>query len=156
MEIPTSPFSEDDGSADPRIVQLIHSWSIGAVEMSDLVAALGGTRLLVPVVAVLDEVEAAGDSGLVQEKDSHMALPLMVRPDGQRGLLAFTSMSSLQMWQADARPIPTMGAHVAAAAIQEGAAALVIDVLGPIRVAIEADWLRQLASGTAGSALDQE
>jgi hypothetical protein len=145
MEIPTSPFAGDDGQSDPRMDQLIAQWQSQDLALGDLVVELAGARLLVPVVAVLDEIEHDPGSSLTREKDSHMALPLMVRPDGLRGLLAFTSLATLRRWQPDARPIPTLGSQVAAAAIQEGAAALVVDVLGPIRVAIEEPHLSAMA-----------
>jgi hypothetical protein len=149
MEIPTSPFAGDDGQPDPRITERINAWATGAIPLADLVTDLATARLLVPVVAVLDEMEPVNiDSPLAREKDSHMALPLMVRPDGRRGLLAFTSTTSLGLWQADARPIPAPGSQTAAAALQEGASALVIDVLGPIRVAIEEPHLSAMAGIT--------
>jgi hypothetical protein len=150
MEIPTSPFAGDDGQPDPWITERIEAWQAGVIPMADLVSHLATTRLLVPVVAVLDEAEpVSADSPLTREKDSHMALPLMVRPDGRRGLLAFTSTLSLGLWQQDARPIPARGSQTAAAALQEGAAALVIDVVGPIRVAIEEPHLSAMAQMTA-------
>ena len=94
-----------------------------------MVAALAGARLLVPVVAVLDEAEVGAD-GLRRDKDSHMATVSLLNPDGRRGLLAFTSTATLAAWQSDARPVAATSQRVAQAALQEGADAVLLDVAG--------------------------
>lgn len=142
--IPDSPFRDDDGSADPHVSALIRQWQEGAVEDDALALALQGARLMVPVMAVLDSVETA-QPGVQVEKDSHMAVPLMVRADGRRGLLAFTSMDSARLWQQQARAVPVRGRDVATAALAEGADALVIDVMGPVRVPVQGAALALMA-----------
>ena len=145
--IPTSPFAGDDGTADPDFARILRAWVDHAVTADELVAAVRDHRLLVPVVAVLDEASESGIEGVAVEKDSHMAVPLMVRPDGQRGLLAFTCTDAVIRWDPAARPIPVRGADAAAAALQEAADALVIDVAGPVRVVLEGDLLTAAAQG---------
>ena len=145
--IPTSAFAHDDGSADPDLARVLRAWIDHAVSVEDVVAAVRGHRLLVPVVAVLDEAEPSDIDGIAGEKDSHMALPLMVRPDGRRGLLAFTCTDAVMRWDPAARPIPVWGCDAAAAALQENADALVIDVAGPVRVVLEDSVLRDAAQG---------
>jgi hypothetical protein len=159
MEIPASPFRDDDGSADPRLMTAMAAWGRGEVSMAELALMLRASRLLIPVVAVLDSTEdvpaspttgRADDvpaSPALVEKDSHMAMPLMVRPDGRRGLLAFTSVESLRHWQPEARAIPVWGADAAQAAIDEPADALVVDVVGPTRVAVAGEALTLMANG---------
>lgn len=144
--IPVSPFADDDGSADPNLADVLLAWVQHQCDEATLRQAVTTSRLLVPVVAVLDEVEQ-GASGLAAEKDSHMALPLMVRPDGRRGLLAFTCIDAVRRWDPAARPIPVWGADAIAAARQEQADALVIDVAGPVRVVLEGALLRDGALG---------
>ena len=139
-EIPVSPFANDDGSADSTLQQLIEQWIDGRTPISLLTTVLAHSRLLVPVMAVLDSQLADGT-----EKDSHMAMPMMVRPDGKKGVLAFTSMDSLHRWQPDARAIPVWGLDAARAAHDE-ADALVVDVMGPIRIAIEGHDLQAMTS----------
>ena len=60
----------------------------------DALLALQDARLLVPVVAVLGEVEV-DERGLAHDKTSDMAAVLMTGADGRRALLAFTGSDSL-------------------------------------------------------------
>ena len=139
-EIPPSPFADDDGSADPTLATLLSQWVEDKTPIDLVTKVLAHSRVLVPVVAVLDESHEDGT-----EKDSHMAMPMMVRPDGRKGVLAFTSNESLQRWQADARAIPVWGLDAATTAADE-ADALVIDVMGPVRLAVEGqDLIRMLS-----------
>lgn len=141
VQIPISGFAGDDGAADPRLMAAIESGDQGAV-----LAALADARLLVPLVAILGEVET-DEAGLARDKSSEMAVVLLTGRDGRRAMLAFTSTSSLARWQPDARPMPAASRLVATAAIQEGAAAIVLDVAGPRTVVVETDDVRRLASG---------
>lgn len=123
--IPAQPFTDDDGSAPPQVAEALESGS-----MEDLVLALRGRRLLVALVAALDSVTVTGE-----EKDSHMAAAMWQRPDGKTALLAFSSVAALSAWDPHARPLPVPTAQVAQAALEDGAAALLIDkriaVTGP-------------------------
>jgi hypothetical protein len=136
-----SEFQNDDGSADPRLAEAITSGDHGRI-----LAALAGARLLVPVVALLGEVEY-DEHGLARDKSADMAVVLVAGRDGRRALLAFTSTASLAAWQADARPMPATTALAATAAMQEGAAAIVVDIAGPRTVVVETDDVRRLAAG---------
>ena len=92
--------------------------------------ALQDARLLVPVVAMLGEVEY-DDRGLAHDKTSDMAAVLMQGADGRLALLAFTSTAALAAWNPEARPVPVAAKLAAQSAVQEEAAAMVIDVAGP-------------------------
>lgn len=131
-----SAFGSDDGAPSLELRRIVTSDSTPA----DIVDALEGARLLVAVMARLDSY----DDG--EEKDSHMALVSMVNADGRTGLLAFTGLDSLQAWNPDARPVPASGADIAHAALEEGNAAVVIDVAGPAMVVITGDVLTALAA----------
>ena len=111
-------------------------------------AVLQHTRLLVPVVAVLGEAEV-DPSGLAHDKTSDMATVLMRGRDGRTALLAFTGTETLHRWQPDARPVPVPAAQAAQAALQDGAAALVVDVAGPVMFVVEGEDLDALAAGYA-------
>jgi SseB protein N-terminal domain len=134
-------FDKDDGSADPAL-----AGALGQGEQGAILAALTRARLLVPVVAVLGEVEY-GDDGLAQDKTSDMAVALLQGQDGRNALLAFSSTESLARWNPEARPMPAEARLVATAAIQEGAAAIVLDVAGPAPAVVETDDVRRLAAG---------
>jgi hypothetical protein len=144
--IPDPGFAGDDGAADAGLAAALTAYDAGTGDRAGVLGALGTARLLVPVVAVLGQVEV-DDHGLAHDKSSDMATVLMTRPDGQRGLLAFTSTASLAGWNAEARPVPAAASTAAQAAIQEGADALVVDVAGPVRFALGGEDLRAVAAG---------
>ncbi|GAA0927018.1 hypothetical protein GCM10009554_07610 [Kribbella koreensis] len=134
-------FDDDDGSADAALSEALVRRDQGAV-----LAALTKARLLVPVVAMLGEVEY-DERGLAHDKTSDMAVALLKGQDGRNALLAFTSTESLKLWSPEARPMPALAQLVATAAIQEGAAAIVLDVAGPAPAVIETDDVRRIAAG---------
>lgn len=144
--IPDSGFSGDDGSADPALTRALAAWHEGAGSESELLSALAGARLLVPVVAVLGEAETGAD-GLRREKSSDMAVPTLTAPDGRRALPAFTSTRALAAWQADARPVAVPLRQALSAALQEKADTLILDLAGPVPYELTGPALRALAEG---------
>jgi hypothetical protein len=110
-------------------------------------AALTASRLLVPVVAIRAEAEpGAGDGGPAGDKVAEMALPTVIGADGRAALPAFTCIDALATWRGDARPVPMPAANVWQAATQEASAA-VIDLAGPVPLAVEGARLAALAAG---------
>jgi hypothetical protein len=143
--IPQPQFPDDDGSAAAEVSQALSAYAEGRAGEHAVLAVLAGSRLLVPVVAVLTEDETV--DGLRREKESDMALPTLVGDDGRRGVLAFTSTESLARWRPDARPVAVQARQACQAALDETADAVVVDVAGPVPYAIEGARLRVLASG---------
>src|SRR4051794_8386871 len=147
--IPDAGFAGDDGSADPELGAALASYAASPGDPERHLAvfsAVRRARLLVPVVAVLGEAEV-DEAGLAREKTSDKATVLLTGRDGRRALLAFTGLTSLAAWRADARPVPVRAADAARAALQEDAEALVLDVAGPTTYAVEGDLLEGLARG---------
>jgi len=155
--IPDPGFADDDGAADPAVAAALAAYGgAGPNEPSahlEALAAIQDSRLLVPVVAMLDELElpAAGD-GLPREKSSDMAAVLMTGRDGRTALLAFTGKINLDRWATsyaggEARPVPVPARQAAAAALQDNASALLVDLAGPVLFVIEDENLRSLAAG---------
>jgi hypothetical protein len=145
--LPDPGFAGDDGAADEQLVAALAAYDRDRTGgRTAVLAVLQHCRLLVPVVAVLGEVEHDA-AGLARDKTSDMATVLMRNRDGRSGLLAFTGLASLQRWRPDARPVPVRAADAARAAVQEGADALVVDVAGPVVFAVEDESLRALADG---------
>src|SRR5699024_6780237 len=97
---------------------------------------------LVPVVAMLDEQDDTG-----AEKSSHMATVSMTSRSGRRGLLAFTSVASMEQWDRQARPVPVPTRAAAESALADSADAMVVDIAGPVTFPVEAADLRSLAAG---------
>lgn len=144
--IPDPGFAGDDGSSDPELLALLAARARGEVDSASVVRALAASRLLVPVVAVLGEVEY-DEQGLAHDKTSDMAAVLVQGADGRRALLAFTGTGPMQRWNPEARPVPVPARTAATSAIQDGAAALVVDIAGPATYVVQGDDLQGLAQG---------
>ncbi|HET7071625.1 MAG TPA: SseB family protein [Nocardioides sp.] len=145
-EIPDPGFPGDDGRGDPVLRAALAAFAADPGRHLDVFEALQTTRLLVPVVAVLGEVET-DEAGLAHDKTSDMATALLTGRDGRQALLAFTGLDTLAAWRPDARPVPVTASLAARSALQEGASALVVDVAGPTTYALEGDLLEGLARG---------
>lgn len=145
-QIPDPGFAGDDGTADPALRTALARGASDLASYGEALLALQDSRLLVPVVAVLGEVEV-DEHGLAHDKTSDMAAVLMTGADGRRALLAFTGTDSLGAWDAGARPVPVPTRIAAQSAVQDGAAALVVDIAGPATAVVEGDDLTRLAAG---------
>ncbi|MEV0412317.1 SseB family protein [Streptomyces sp. NPDC050448] len=144
--IPDPGFSDDDGSADPRLSAALAAWSADRAKEPEVLAALKGARLLVPVVAVLGEVETDPETGLKREKTSDMAVPTL-RAGDRRALPAFTSIASLALWDPAARPVAVPLHQALAAAAHEKADTVVLDLAGPVTYQLTGPALLALAEG---------
>lgn len=138
-------FAGDDGRADPRWEQAY----VDPVRVEELLRT--GVRLLVPIVSVLDEVDAQTGA----DKSSHMASVSLVQADGRRGLLAFTGVETMRRWDPAARPVPVTAYDVAAAAVDEGADGVLVDIAGPVGFAIDGELLADLAARSPSSSSDE-
>jgi hypothetical protein len=146
--IPDPGFPGDAGEAAPALSAALSAYAAGSGSHVDALAAVRGARLLVPVVAVLGEAET-DERGLTHEKTSDMATVLLQGADGRMALLAFTGTAALRAWDPNARPVPVTARTAAQAALQDGAAAIVVDVAGPATFVVEGEDLRGLAHGWA-------
>jgi len=134
-------FHGDRGAADPRVTAALAAYQAGQGSEQAALTALAATRLLVPVLAVLTNGTATqGD------KDSEMMLPKLIGRDGRPAVIAFTSLDALARWRSEARPVPAEADRVWRAAVADGCA-VVIDVAGPVPLAVEGARLAALAAG---------
>lgn len=127
-------FPDDDGLTDPLLV----------AALGDDLAVLGalpGARVFVPIIALLGETPSDGD------KNAEMAAVLMTGADGRTALLAFTSVATMTAWDPQARPVPVLGCDAARATLDEGAAALLLDLGAPSFSVIETADVEHLAAG---------
>jgi SseB protein N-terminal domain len=138
-------FPADDGSADPAVTAALAAYLAGQGSERSALLALAASRLLVPVVAIA--ADQSQDSAAGREHTSEMALPTVVGNDGRPAMLAFTSAGSLARWRPEARPVPVHASAVWQAAAQE-AGAVVIDLAGPVPVAVTGARLARLAAGS--------
>lgn len=145
--IPDPGFAGDDGSVDPEVAGALAAYDERPeVRHRSALAVLQHARVLVPVVAVLGEVEH-DEQGLAHDKTSDMATVLMQGRDGRMALLAFTGTEALRRWNPEGRPVPVTLPDAARAAVHDGADALLVDVAGPVMFVVEGDDLRALADG---------
>jgi hypothetical protein len=149
-------FRGDRGGAEPQVAEALAAYQAGQGSEQAALGALSAARLLVPVVAVLaspeggpaaspepgdDRLAGAGGPG---DKDSEMVLPTLIGQDGRPAVLAFTGLEALARWRPDARPVPAEADKVWRAAVADGCA-VVIDVAGPVPLAVEGARLAALA-----------
>jgi hypothetical protein len=139
----SSKRSADTGEADPVVVRALDAYARGTGSEHDALTAVAASRLLVPVVAVPGG--APPREGMSEETD--MALPTLIGNDGRKAIIAFTGTPSLRRWREDARPVPVSAGLLWQAAAQEEAAAVVIDVAGPVPFVVEGARLAALAAG---------
>ena len=135
-------FRADRGAADPRVTAALAAYQAGHGTEQAALGALAAARLLVPVIAVL----ASGATPEQGDKNSEMVLPKLIGRDGRPAVLAFTGLDALARWRPDARPVPAEADRVWRAAVAEGCA-VVIDVAGPVPLAVEGARLDALAAG---------
>ncbi|MFD8030151.1 SseB family protein [Streptomyces sp. NPDC059717] len=148
--IPDSGFSDDDGSADPRLSAALAAWAEERTAVGPVLEALRSARLLVPVVALLGEVEEVAHEGhggvLRREKSSEMAVPTL-KAGGRTALPAFTSTESLARWDPQARPVAVPVYQALQAAVHEKADTIVLDMSGPVPFELSGPTLLALAEG---------
>jgi hypothetical protein len=126
-----SPFPDDDGSAPPALRAALDAVADGQDPFHEhLVAALAAGRVLVPIMAVATE-EGATAHGLTGDNGADMAMVSITAPDGSAALPVFSSVAALSRWRTDARPVPTVTAQAAQAAVQENITSLLLDPVGP-------------------------
>jgi hypothetical protein len=156
----------DDGAADPRIAAVLAAYGAGRDSEQAALTALAGARLLLPLVerpadaaadgeptgacAAGDARDSAHDGGHNDGCDHRtareMAFPTLIGRDGRPALLAFTSLAALVGWRPDARPVPTPAEQVWGQAVADECA-VVIDVAGPVPLAVDGTRLAALAAG---------
>lgn len=153
-----SKFAADDGSADPAAAAALAAFAAGTGSEHAALTALAGVRLLVPVVAAgipaagTGAAAAGSDGGSGSchvpggEKTSEMSIPTLIGQDGRAAVPAFTSLAAMRAWQPGARPVPADAARVWQAAAAEGSA-VVLDIAGPVPLAVDGARLAALAAG---------
>lgn len=155
---PSSPFAADDGSADPNVAEALDALDAGRGSVADVVSALAGTRVLVPVLAeleVADVVEHDGHAHTV-DKEASAGIVALRTEDGRTALPVFTSVAAMAAWRSDARPVPTDVTRAALSAVSEGWEVMVVDAGGPVTVLLPrtAVWALAQQQGWRPAVLD--
>lgn len=142
----TSPFAGDDGAAPPLLAAAL-AVADPQTRLEAVVEALRTERVLVPVVAQLDEMADAGEHGVAGEKSAHAAMVTVAAPDGRAVMPVFSSIATLQAWRAEARPVPVEGRRAALAAGSEADGLLVLDPGAATPVQVPRPAVRAIALG---------
>jgi hypothetical protein len=129
-------FRDDDGSAQPAVASALAAFDTGLGTEHAALTALAASRLLVPVVA-----RDTGPGG-----GTEVSVPMLIGNDGRPAIPAFTCLDTLARWRSDARPVPEMADSVWRAAVAESAA-VVVDIAGPVPLAVDGARLAALAGG---------
>jgi hypothetical protein len=116
----------DDGAADPQLAGALHLYDGSDPARAATLAALAGARVFVAITATATAEETTS-SGLRAESSAEMALVSLVASDGERAIPAFLDVAALARWRVDFRPVAVLGRDLARAALDDGAAAVLVD-----------------------------
>jgi hypothetical protein len=136
----------DDGTAPPRVLEAIRRFRVGELGAPEVVEALHGARLLVPLVAVRGD-DGVGAHGRLVDKTQELSIVTVEGPDGRAVLPAFTSVVAMQAWDGSARPIPIDAPRIALAAAAEGTPLVIVDPGSDTEFVVRRPALRALATG---------
>jgi hypothetical protein len=146
-EFHPNPSAGDDGSAPERLIEAIRRFRAHELGAGDVVAALRGERLLIPLLAEAGDV-GVGAHGQPVDKTQELSLVTAEGPDGRAVLPAFTSVDAMLVWNATARPIPIEVSRIALALAAEGTQLLVLDPGSPTEFVVRHPAFESLATGS--------
>jgi hypothetical protein len=139
----------DTGQADPRLTGALDAYDGTPAAHAEVVAALAGARVFVAITATSTAEHVAPESGLRAESSAEMTLVSLVASDGARAIPTFTDATTLVAWRVDFRPVPVQGRDLARAALDDGAAAVLLDPTGAA-VVVRRDDLTSMAARWSG------
>jgi hypothetical protein len=150
-----NPHAADDGRAPQALAEALAAFRDGDGGQADVVAAFGGSRLLIPLLAELGDPSTGsggsggsteiGDHGLAIEKSQELSIVTVEGPDGRRVLPVFASVEAMSRWNPVARPVPADGVRVALAAVDDGTDLVVLDPGSPTEFVLRRPALWALA-----------
>lgn len=120
-----NPFADDDGSARPELISAINQFHVSQ-DPANVFVEFSKSRLLIPLLADLGESEE-GAHGHKVDKSAELSIVNVRTPDDQVGLPVFSSVETMQRWNALARPVPSDAIKIALAAASEGNTRIVLD-----------------------------
>lgn len=118
--------ASDDGSADPSLLAALRAFRDGTGDQVAVVEAYRSARLLIPLVADKGD-HGVGPHGLTVDKTQELSIVTVAAPDGRKVLPVFSSVTTMNRWDAAARPVPADGVRTAVAASADDTDLIVID-----------------------------
>ncbi len=138
----------DTGQADPRLAAALVAYAAdgSAAARAEALAAVAGARLFAAVTATSTAEHVEPGTGLRAESTAEMVLLTLVGSAGGRAVPLFLDAGTAVGFRPGARPVPLPGPEACAAALEDGAIAVLVDPPGAALVVTGAD-LRELAEG---------
>ena len=141
-------YGADDGTAPAAFLEAMALFRRGEAGADAVVDSLRDARLLVPLVAELGD-SGTDAHGRTVDKSQELSIVSVRAPDGRTALPVFSSVAAMQAWNPQARPVPSEAARVAAAALGEGAALVIVDATSETEFVIRPAALYAMASGAS-------
>lgn len=139
-------FAGDDGSADPALDAALRGFAAGSAGQAQVVDALRGARLLIPLIAHAGETGLTAD-GRVVDKTQELSIVTVAGPDGRAVLPVFSRVATMTAWNPAARPVPAEGVRVALAAAAERTELVVVDPTADTEFAVRRPAVSAIAQG---------
>lgn len=143
-----NPSADDDGSADPRLLEALRRFRTRELGETEVVAAARDARFLVPLLAHLGEA-GENEHGVLVDKTQELAIVTVTAPDGRTVLPVFTSVETMSRWNPRARPVPVDAVRIALAAASEQTDLVVIDATSDTEFLLRRPALWALAQSAA-------
>lgn len=141
-------WAHDDGSANPKLIQVIAALQAGEALTEDVVAEIKNSRLLIPLLAQLGDSEI-GAHGQTVDKSADLSIVTVETPDQQDALPVFSSVDAMKAWNSAARPVPVDAAKAALAAASEGNTRMVLDAGSPTEFVVRRTAIAAIAQDLA-------
>jgi len=138
--------ADDDGSAPERLIEALRRFRSKELGEADVVDAARGSRFLIPLLAHLGEA-GENEHGHLVDKTQELAIVTVLAPDGRRVLPVFTSVTSMGLWNPQARPVPVDAVRIALAAASEDTDLVVIDPTSDTEFVVRRPALWAIAQG---------
>lgn len=135
----------DDGRADPRLASALAAYDGSAAAQARVHTALAGARVFLVLSAQALSTRTSA-TGLREESEAQISLVTLQAPSGARALPAFLDGHEVARWRSGVRPLPLAAPLACQAALDDGAAALLLDPLGAA-LAVQGSALAELAAG---------
>lgn len=138
----------DTGLADPRLAAALAAVTAAPTPAAraEVLAAFASARVFAAITAISTAEHVDPGTGLRAESTAEMALLTLVGSAGGRAVPLFVDAPGAIAFREGARPVPLKGPEACAAALDDGAVAVLLDPPGAA-VAITGGELRELAAG---------
>lgn len=126
FESQADTFADDSGETPIELARVIADFRSGAASHAEVLAVFATSRVLIPLLTVAGDVGETPD-GRAVDKTQELSIVTVQAPDGRKVLPVFSSVTAMQRWNPQARPVPNFGRNVALAALDDGNDLVILD-----------------------------